>query len=484
VFALCGLVVAVATGAAVASSDGWPERLPLHLALFVVAGLAWAAALALLPRIARGRRDLAVLVGVALLLRLPAWLRPPAHSDDVYRYAWDGRVAHAGGNPYRYAPADDALAPLRGDGTLWSRINHRELPTVYPPGAQLFFAVAARLPLAPVASLKLLLAACDLGVLALLVALLRRRGADPRAAAAWGWSPLVAIEVGQNAHLDALPILCIVAALLALGSGRRALAGLLLGAATGAKLVAAPLLVATRSARAWAAALGVALLVALPYLGAGAALVGSTGEFARRWRGNDGVHALIQAATDRIVCRALAAPTVPREGTPCDRPLDLWPHHRLAALVSGRGERDAVYPDEISGAASRALVALLLGGVLLAVARRRPPPALAMEWILGALVLLTPVMHPWYALWLLPFAALHRRAAWIALAALAPLAYAPMADWLRGAPWRDPLWTRLVEHGACWALLLAAALRRQRERARVEALESLPAPVTIRAPQP
>lgn len=34
-------------------------------------------------------------------------------STDVHRYAWDARVTAHGINPYRYTPADDALAPLR-----------------------------------------------------------------------------------------------------------------------------------------------------------------------------------------------------------------------------------------------------------------------------------------------------------------------------------------------------------------------------------
>ena len=47
-----------------------------------------------------------------------------------------------------------------------------------------------------VAGLKCVLGACDLGVLAVLIGLLRRRGEDPRWALAWGWSPLIAVELG------------------------------------------------------------------------------------------------------------------------------------------------------------------------------------------------------------------------------------------------------------------------------------------------
>ena len=56
------------------------------------------------------------------LFRLSARLRhlmralllfAPPHSTDIYRYIWDGRVQADGINPYRYVPADPALAHLR-----------------------------------------------------------------------------------------------------------------------------------------------------------------------------------------------------------------------------------------------------------------------------------------------------------------------------------------------------------------------------------
>ncbi|MSP61826.1 MAG: DUF2029 domain-containing protein [Myxococcales bacterium] len=473
-----GAAVFVLTAATVATATGWPDRLPLHLTLYIAAGLSWAGALALLGRIGRGPRDRLVIVGVAVALRLCAWPAAPAHSDDVYRYAWDGQVTIAGINPYRFAPAAPELARLRGatptlpdrergsarpaatdGGTLSSRINNPDLPTIYPPASQLLFALAALLPLPPVASLKLLLGACDLLVLWLLLRLLDRRGHDPRHAIAWAWSPLVVIELSQNAHLEALPIAGLVAALLLWESGRRGAAGAALGAAAAAKLITLPLLPAFRSRRTWVSALGCAALFGLPFLAAGPAIGGSTGEFARRWRSNDGAYALIQGATDRLVCRALNAPRIERAGTPCDRPLDLWPHVRLAALISRRPQRAAVYPDELSAFAARAFTGLLLAGVGLAVLCRKRSPVDGCEWILGALLLLTPALHPWYATWLLPLAALTRRRAFIALAALVPLGYLPLAGWLAGAPWKDPVWTRVVLHGVCWGLLALDALR-------------------------
>lgn len=49
-----------------------------------------------------GRFGMALVVVVAVALRIAALAGAPVLSDDVYRYAWDGRVQAAGVNPYRY----------------------------------------------------------------------------------------------------------------------------------------------------------------------------------------------------------------------------------------------------------------------------------------------------------------------------------------------------------------------------------------------
>ena len=49
----------------------------------------------------------------ALATRVALVPVPPSLSGDVYRYMWEGRVAAAGGNPYRQSPRRSALAPLR-----------------------------------------------------------------------------------------------------------------------------------------------------------------------------------------------------------------------------------------------------------------------------------------------------------------------------------------------------------------------------------
>ena len=441
-----GVLVVGLVAATVATSRPWPARLPLHLLLYMGASLVWLGAVLGLPRLPSAPRQLAIVVALSVALRLPAWCAPPAHSDDVYRYLWDGRVQRAGLSPYAYAPNAPELERLRDDD--WSHINNRYLPTIYPPGAELLFRLAAALPLPSLTAWKLLLAIADLSTLALLVVWLGRRAADVRLALVWGWSPLVAVELGQNAHMDGLGIALLVAALLAVDLGRRSLAGALLGLSAAVKLLGLPLVPSLRSWRAGLAALAVLLLVAVPYVLRDGPIHGSLGEYGRRWRGNDGAFALLQAGADSLVAHSRF-----RE----KQRLTNWP--RLARLVTGR-DRDEIYADEVAGLLARAvafgLFALLVGLALW----RRLPPLLVAEVALGAFLLLTPTLHPWYVLWILPLCAPlakgGRTPAWLVLAALAPLGYVPLSGWLSDGVWRDPLWTRTILHGACWALVVKA----------------------------
>jgi len=88
---------------------------------------------------------------------------------------------------------------------------------------------------------------------------------------------------------------------------------------------------------------------------------------------------------------------------------------------------------------------------------RRASATRLTEAAIGTFVLLTPAMHPWYVLWLLPLVAAGGSPAWLVLALLAPLGYRPLDVWLSGGPWRDPVWTRALEHGRA---LVALAIDR------------------------
>src|SRR5205814_4269447 len=186
-------------------------------AVFAIQLAHYLAACALIWRgAAASRRGLLGVIGFALVFRLALVPTQPLLSDDVYRYVWDGRVQAAGINPYRFVPADDALAPLR-DAEVYPKINRRDYArTIYPPAAQAFFLVTHVVAGDGVVRMKLAAVAIDMLSIGLLVALLRRRRLDPARVAVYAWHPLVVWEFGHSGHVDALAVMLLVGALYAL----------------------------------------------------------------------------------------------------------------------------------------------------------------------------------------------------------------------------------------------------------------------------
>ena len=371
-----------------------------------------------------------VLVG-AVGLVLAAGFGPPRSSDDLYRYVWDGRVQAAGIDPYRYVPAAPELLQIR-DPQLWpassrwcvgpadaplvpgcTLINRPTVHTIYPPAAQLFFLTVHSAPgyLGP----RLLGAGFALATTILLLAGLRRLGADPRRAALWAWCPAVALEAVANAHIDAAAAFLTVAALLALviWPERRAtlVGGALLGLAVGVKLTPAVVLPAAlrRRGAGW-------LLLALSTVVSGLYLP----------------HVLAVGGS----ALGYLAGYAQEEGY-------------------ANGTRFALIP--LSGAAAIAVaVAALAAAAIWAWKTTRPDrPWEAAATTTGALLLITAPANPWYSLLLVALVGLGARTEWLLVAAAGYLPqWAPQLH-LGG------IGAARLGYGLAGALILAAWLRRR-----------------------
>ncbi|MBU6409316.1 MAG: glycosyltransferase family 2 protein, partial [Verrucomicrobia bacterium] len=180
--------------------------------------------------------SLALLWTVAVSTRLILLFMQPG--DDTWRYVWEGRVTLAGFNPYQLAPNAVALGSLR-DAVIWPHVGHPTLTTIYPPVAQLCFALLASFG-AGVFVFKLAFALADLMVAALL---LKRFGRN--AALIYAWNPLVIYSFAGGGHYDSLFILPLVGALVLAGDSRdnwrSNLSALLLGCSIAVKWASGPL---------------------------------------------------------------------------------------------------------------------------------------------------------------------------------------------------------------------------------------------------
>jgi hypothetical protein len=380
-----------------------------------------------------------MLLGAAAL-RLVLLPLPLTLSDDALRYLWDGKVAMSGQNPYALPPAAPVLIPLRNE--IWRRLPHSDVATVYPPLSIAAFSITSLLPF-PLLAWKSLAAVTDLGTCALLLALARRRGI-PEARTVWyAWNPLVLLEVAGMGHVDALGVAALVATVLALTprpGGARRWDRAALGAAAGVLAKLAPLAAlpmwarqSGRPVRFLGAALGLAAVAFLPVLTATGGIPPGLLRYGISWEFNGPIYEPLW----RLLDAAGAAPAL---------------KSLLDHLKVWTGEYEAwnpLYPYLYPQLLAKALLALGMAAAALRSLREKDP-VVGTGRLFGALLLLSATVYPWYLLWVLPWAALARNRAWLALSGLILLSYLtkmmelPLMPWIYFGIWGPfaVLWIR------------------------------------------
>jgi alpha-1,2-mannosyltransferase len=404
---------------------------PLETAQIIATCLSWLAliaAVSLLRHVPR-RWMLTVIIAGTVLLGLVAVSAPPRTSNDSARYAWDGIVQKAGISPYSHVPIDETLSRLRpgwlfapgsaapdgktvcaGDlfGTesvatsgypsgdpLCTAINRPHVPTIYPPTAELYFlGVRATVPdTAGFIAFQLAGLLLSVAMALMLLRALASRGLPPYLAVVWAWSPFVQLEAVNNAHVDVLGGILILAAGMLLLGGKPIRSGAAFGAAVATKLIpviAAPTLLWRRPARFITAALTTFVLLYVPYMAiAGAGVLGFLPGYLKEenYSQSGGI----------------------RFG--------------LAQLVAG-----GPWPPVLSAAA--------LAAIALKVLRRTGAGNVWEQQtvIIGLTLLIVSPNYPWYGLMLLPFIVLSRRWEYVGVILALDIIYMVPAG-----PWSEPL---------------------------------------------
>ncbi len=222
------------------------------------------------------RLGLLVVLGFALAMRLALVGAEPLLSTDLYRYIWDGRVQAAGINPYAYVPADPALAALR-DAAIYPHINRADYAvTAYPPLAQMFFFLVGRISESAIA-MRVAMVGCEIAIVVVLIALLRRFGKSETAVVAYAWHPLAVFEIANNGHVEALMVALMMLGVWLLVSARRVAGAVAVALAAVVKPYAVLILPAFWRPWDWRVPLAVVAAILacyLPYLGAGWGVLG------------------------------------------------------------------------------------------------------------------------------------------------------------------------------------------------------------------
>ena len=368
------------------------------------------------PRASAPRRltSLGIVIGVAVAARALLLPVDPTLSEDVYRYLWDGRLVAHGVNPYAHAPADSALAPFHDD--LLDRLNHFDVPTIYPPAAQLVFGAIATLEPRPWA-VKLATGALEIALWIALLNLLRRRGLAEERLLIFAWSPLVLIESYGSGHLDLWTAAFLVVALAMLEVKRSRSSGMAYALAVMTKytpLLLVPYLLRRRTFALLGVAAAVCLLLLLPFRSAGASLWTGLSTYLATWEFNGSLYKLLRAV-------GLADPA--------------------ARLV---------------------LTGALAAAALWISVRARTAPG-AMLALFTAYLLVSPTVFPWYLVTLAALLPLYPSPALLAFTGLVALSYWPLPLYHATGRWTLPDAIVWCEYGGFAAVALATAWIRRRQ---------------------
>ena len=343
-----------------------------------------------------------------LMARLMLFGTPAILEDDYNRYLWDGAVTANGINPYQYSPQQIANGEVDNamlyklktqSGEIFQRINYPEFSTVYPPAAQMVFALVYWISPFNLDALRLVLLIFEAGSVALILAILKHIQLSPLWVTLYWWNPLIIKEAGNSVHMEPLLMFPVLLACFLLLKGKTMLSSAALAVAAGVKvwpiLLVIPiwrqLLSSPKRLIANGFVFGLVLAVMItPVLYAELNDHSGFGAFASQWQASSAAYLIAESIANWV-----------------------WPY-----------EWDAVV--DVTKIARFLLVLTLLffiGAVSFKSAANWAMVMKRMFLITAAIYLLSPSNTPWYFIWIAPFLCFFPVKGLMLAGALIPLHY-------------------------------------------------------------
>ena len=353
----------------------------------------------------------------ATLLRLCGLIGVPLFEDDYFRYLWDGYRFAMDGTPYGTTPFDffDDPSVPQSFQLILNGINYPDLPTIYGPTTEVTFLIAYWLSPGKLVGLQLILIFMDVALIWFM-----RTECSSRFLFLYAFCPLVIKEIAFTAHPEAIGILCLVGAVMCRKRNAEVPLGILLGLAIGARVFAwilVPFLLLRTGWKAWVSLAVTLGLLYIPFVLQGATEFETLGAFARHWEFNSLLYGMLSqfAGSDlsRLVMGVLLV---------CGITLYFLKYYRKTTFEIPRG-----------------------------------------DLLLGCLLLVSPVINPWYVVWLLPFAIVYPSFwAWTSTYAVF-LSYVTALNLglIDQDPFSQPLWARVLQFALVLAAICVDLLRRK-----------------------
>jgi hypothetical protein len=354
---------------------------------------------------------LILLLFYAITFRITLFFSPPTLSDDIYRYLWDGWVGRHGINPYCYPPNSHEIAWLRD--IYYPGINHKHIPTIYPPFMQIVFTLADKASHS-INFMKSVFIIFDLLTLFIIYKILVLKDKNPLLILIYAWNPLILIEFSSSAHNDSLAIFLLVLSLYLLLLKRSRLSIISLSLSFLSKYLAVlflPLFWKKVDKKDFIFFPLIVIFLYLPYLSAGKNLFTGLFTYARYWRFNDSIFSILYFFTGSLFI-------------------------------------------------AKAIGALFLLGLLSYLTLKEEDPLRSCYLLISCSLLLSPTLHPWYLSWIIPFLCLYPNRSWLLLSGLVGISYYVLIDYANKGIWQESLWIKALEFIPFYILLIFDWIRR------------------------
>ena len=366
-----------------------------------------------------------LIVILALLFRIILWLSPPTLSDDIYRYLWEGRLVSMGINPFEHAPDAPQLEHLR-DPDIFPQINHKDFVTIYPPLNQFMFSVSTQLH-PSIKMMKLTFVIFDLLTMVVLMLTLFTLKTDLNRIIIYAWNPLIIMEFAGSGHLDSAAIFFLMLSFYLFIKSKTFSSILSLALSFLGKFLALtflPFILKEKKILGTLFFVAVMCSAYLPFLGAGEKLFQSLIIYSKDWVFNGSLYTLLNwifgsASTARWISAVL--------------------------FILSIGVLFAWYRKRVKDEDKKLIY--FTGFVAL-----------------GMLLLVTPVLHPWYVCWIVPFLVIYPNRAWILLTGSVFLSYWILKGYVASGVWEENLLVVTLEYVPFYSLLLFDGIQGFRKR--------------------
>ena len=381
-----------------------------------------------------------------LIFRVLLISQDPWFSNDVYRYIWDGRVSAAGINPYQYPPDHIQLEHLQ-DENIFPAINYPEIATVYPPVTQFFFWLNFHIGDSMV-SWKIILLFLEISLTMILFKLAELLKINKMRVMLFTLNPLVIIETYMNGHFEILGLLFLWLAIYLFYVKREWLCNLAVIPAVLVKFL--PLLIYLPFMRPQfrkkiLLIIGISAIVVIPFTLSGTIPMSGFLSYINRWSFNGAIFKVITSIIYLLPIKAINIGYFNLNDHLEMVYLNQEFYYKIFAAVillfvifdQWRKSQSEFYPAGIR-------------------------PLTAGFMITGTFLLLTPTLHPWYLLWIIPFLIFLPRWSWLIFTFLIQLSYQVIHNSQLTGIWQEQTWILLLEYTPFYGILIWEYLDRRR----------------------